>query len=142
MNNQENQIKRKSAEANDGVVAAPAHHKIIFENERVRVLDVRVAPGAIVPAHTHQWASVNYVLSFSDFLRFDADGNVDLDSRTADTGFGEGAVKWLSANPPLHSVKNIGDREIRAISVELKDQRFGSNSDQTAICEKNRQRTD
>jgi hypothetical protein len=29
----------------DGPVAAPEHHKVIFENERVRVVELRVGPG-------------------------------------------------------------------------------------------------
>ena len=33
----------------DALVAAPRHHKLLFENERVRVLEVRIPPGDLVP---------------------------------------------------------------------------------------------
>ena len=42
----------------DAVIAAPSNHTIIFENERVRVLRVTIAPGATEPMHTHAWPSV------------------------------------------------------------------------------------
>jgi hypothetical protein len=42
----------------DAVVAAPTSHRIVFENEDVRVLEVTVAPGVHEPEHTHRWPSV------------------------------------------------------------------------------------
>jgi hypothetical protein len=42
----------------DAVVAAPASHRIIFENDRVRVLSVTIPPGKTEPVHTHKWPSV------------------------------------------------------------------------------------
>ena len=33
----------------DAVIAAPKHHTLIFENERVRVLDTRIPVGDTVP---------------------------------------------------------------------------------------------
>lgn len=108
-------------ESMDAAIAAPDHHKVIFENERVRVLELKVEPGETVPIHTHRWATVNYVLSHSDFLSRDADGQVKLDSRADVSGVKEGAVFYLPPNPPLHSVENIGADDLRGITVELKD---------------------
>lgn len=45
----------------DAMVAAPEHHEVLLENERVRVLDSRIKPGDTVPVHTHRWASVLYI---------------------------------------------------------------------------------
>jgi quercetin dioxygenase-like cupin family protein len=107
-------------DALDAMVTAPDHHEILLENERVRVLDSRIKPGETVPVHTHRWASVLYVLGTSDFIRYDTGGNAVFDSRTAATNVKPGTVVW---SPPLrpHSVENVGDTEIRVISVELKD---------------------
>ncbi len=104
----------------DAMVAAPEHHEVLLENERVRVLDSRIKPGETVPVHTHRWASVLYVLGTSDFIRYDTEGNAVFDSRAATSHVETGAVSW---SPPLcaHSVENVGDTEIRVISVELKD---------------------
>jgi hypothetical protein len=38
----------------DAVVAAPKHHKVIFENERLRVLEVTLEPNDEEPIH-HRW---------------------------------------------------------------------------------------
>lgn len=53
----------------DALVAAPAHHRLLLENSRVRVLDTQIAPGQRTPVHTHQWPAVHYVLSGSAFVR-------------------------------------------------------------------------
>ncbi len=37
----------------DGVKAAPETHKVIFENEHVRVLEVKIPPHSKEPVHTH-----------------------------------------------------------------------------------------
>lgn len=42
----------------DAVVAAPKHHKVLFENERVRVLEVTLEPNDEEPIHHHRWPSV------------------------------------------------------------------------------------
>jgi oxalate decarboxylase/phosphoglucose isomerase-like protein (cupin superfamily) len=86
----------------------------------VRVLDSRIQPGERVPVHTHRWASVLYILGTSDFIRYDPDGKVVFDSRTAASPVDRGAVTW---SPPLqaHSVENLGEKDIRVINVELKD---------------------
>ena len=108
-------------ESFDGPVAAPEHHKVVFENERVRIMEFTVPPGDVVPVHTHRWQSINYVFSLSDFISFDADGNVKFDSRKDRFAAKEGEAFCLPPLPPLHSVENVGKGEMRGISVELKD---------------------
>jgi len=51
---------------NDAVIAAPRNHKILLENENVRVLDVTVLPGETEAVHSHRWPSVLY-MAFSTF---------------------------------------------------------------------------
>ncbi len=103
----------------DALSAAPRHHTLLLENDRVRVLETRIPPGELVPLHTHRWPSVLHVLSWSDFIRRDASGAVSLDSRTAGRGGSPPSVGWSEALPP-HSLENVGAAEIRVISVELK----------------------
>lgn len=103
----------------DAMTAAPEHHEILMENDQVRVLDTRLGSGERTPVHTHSWPATLYVMSWSDFLRRDADGNVIVDSRSWDRQPAAGEALWL---PPLtpHSVENIGQSELRLIAVELK----------------------
>ncbi|HEY0659116.1 MAG TPA: cupin domain-containing protein [Pyrinomonadaceae bacterium] len=117
---QNNSPQEEWLDALDAVVAAPEHHRVLLETERVRVLDTLIKPGDETPVHTHRRSSVNYVLSASDFIRFDAAGNVVFDSRAAQVDLKTGTAL---SSPPLapHSVRNVGDSEIHVISVELKD---------------------
>jgi hypothetical protein len=100
----------------DAVIAAPKHHKLILENERVRVLDTRIPVGDTVPVHTHRWPAIYYTIQASDFIRRDQDGNVTFDSRTSPLRATANFLEYLAP----HSVENVGEVEIHLISVELK----------------------
>jgi hypothetical protein len=104
----------------DALIAAPEYHRLLFENEYVRVLEVRIKPGQFVPVHTHRWPCAAYVMSGSDFIRRDGEGNVLFDSRTAGSPAPTPATQWVPPLPP-HSVENIGKTEIVLISTELKE---------------------
>jgi len=103
----------------DALSAAPRHHTLLLENDRVRVLDTRIPPGDLVPVHTHRRPSVLYVLSWSDFIRRDASGTVVLDSRAAGSAGSPPSVLWSEAPPP-RSLEDVGAVEVRIISVEIK----------------------
>jgi hypothetical protein len=102
----------------DALKAAPRHHTLLLENDLMRVLDTRVGPGQTVPLHTHRWPGALYIVSWSDFIRRDAQGSVLVDSRTA-TKPAPGRALWSGPLPP-HTLENVGEFELRAISVELK----------------------
>jgi len=103
----------------DALVAAPEHHTLLLENEWVRVLDTRIAAGGRTAVHTHRWPSVYYVISWSGFLRRDAAGEITADGRAPSSMPGPAAALWSPPLPP-HSLENVGETEIRLISVELK----------------------
>lgn len=42
----------------DAVIAAPGNHKVLFENDRLRVLEVILKPDEEEPTHHHRWPSV------------------------------------------------------------------------------------
>lgn len=104
----------------DALVAAPTHHSLLMENDRVRVIQTLIPPGEMVPVHTHCWPCVMHVLSWSDFVRRDEHGRVLLDSRDLALPDPPPAIVWSEPLPP-HSVENVGSSVIRIIAVELKD---------------------
>jgi hypothetical protein len=104
----------------DALTAAPDNHRVILENDRVRVLDTSIPAGGRTPVHTHRWPAVLYILSWSDFVRYDDKGNVLLDSRTVDALKVPPTVLWSAALPP-HSLENVGGADLHVISVELKE---------------------
>ena len=102
----------------DAMKVASDNHEVFLENDYIRVLDARVAAGERTPVHTHQWPGVLYVMGWSDFIRFDADANILFDSHTMST-LEPGASLWSDALPP-HYVHNIDGKELRVITIELK----------------------
>lgn len=104
----------------DAVVAAPQNHKILLENDKVRVLEVTLLPGEKEPLHHHQRPSTLYIMSAGDFIDYDGEGNVILDSRK----FPEPATYPLTIfkNPEApHQAENLSKTEtIKLIRVEMK----------------------
>ena len=93
---------------------------MLFENDRVRVLEVRIPSGETVPVHTHRWAAVLHLQSWSDHVRRDEAGAIVFDSRNATHPPAVPSAVWCEPLPP-HSVENVGDAELLVVSVELKD---------------------
>jgi hypothetical protein len=104
----------------DAVIAAPQYHRLVLENDRVRVLDTRIPVGEIVPVHSHRWPAIYYTIAAGDFVRRDGEGNVLFDSRTVPGMLTSSSATFVECLPP-HSVENVSSSEIHLISVELKD---------------------
>lgn len=66
----------------DALVAAPEHHRALFENDFVRVLETHIPAGARTAVHTHCWPNVQHVLSTTEFVRRDGDGAVVFDTKS------------------------------------------------------------
>ena len=103
----------------DALVAAPAHHTLLLENERVRVLETRIPAGETTAVHTHRWPNVQYVVSSPDFIRRDGEGAVLLDTRLSRPTAQSPATLWSEPLPP-HSIEDVGETDLRVIMVELK----------------------
>lgn len=88
----------------------PDHYKVVFENERVRVLEYTDEPGTVTTPHEHP-DSVMYTLS--SFRRRIVQGDVQREVELQ-----AGTVGWLPAQQ--HHGENIGDTPSHAIFVELK----------------------
>ena len=103
----------------DALIAAPDHHRLILENESVRVLDTSIPPGSTTPLHTHVWPSVLHVLSWSSFVRRDETGNVLLDSRSVPELAASPGTIWSGPLGP-HTLENVGTTTLHVIAIEIK----------------------
>jgi quercetin dioxygenase-like cupin family protein len=85
--------------------------KVLLENDRVRVTEVRLKPGDKMSMHTHP-AYIVYTLSGTR-LRFTfPDGTSrEAETKKGDTVFTDGIT---------HAIENIGTNEMVSIDVELK----------------------
>jgi hypothetical protein len=102
----------------DAVLAAPDSHRVLLENDQVRVLEVMIEPGVREPEHTHQPPSVMFIDSPAR-TRYYVDGTLTAESPPRDGGPVVPVVRWLEPEGP-HSVENIDDFLFHAIRVELK----------------------
>ncbi|MDB4901651.1 MAG: hypothetical protein JWQ63_932 [Mucilaginibacter sp.] len=104
----------------DALIVSSQHHKLLLENEFVRVLDANIPPGEMTTIHTHRFAASHIVISWSDFIRYDAEGNVLLDSRNLGKTVSTHTALWSEPLGP-HALKNVGSNDLHIISVELKE---------------------
>ena len=96
--------------AQDPAKVSPETHKVILENDRVRVLEVRVKAGEKVPTHSHP-ANVVYFLNDAK-ERFTCP-----DGKTTDREDKAGVAMWSEA--VTHSAENVGTTETHVIQIEL-----------------------
>ena len=106
----------------DGVKAAPETHKVIFENEHVRVLQVTIPPHSKEPVHTHCLPSTLYIQQIGDIIVGDPDGKIVFDSRQMKESEKQKApfVLWNAGEGP-HWDENPTDVAIKIIQIEHKD---------------------
>ena len=103
----------------DGVLAAPDSHRVLFENEHTRVLEVTIAPGEREPAHTHRWPSVMVVHQPARIRYYTGDVLTFTSPEQPLPAEGAPRASWLEPEGP-HSVENIDARSYGALRIELK----------------------
>lgn len=101
----------------DPVVTNPDLYKVVFENDRVRVLEYRDKPGDRTTPHGHP-DSVMYTVSSFRRRLYAADGG------QRDVELPAGMIGWLPAQ--WHSGHNIGGTDTHVIFIELKEEASGS----------------
>ena len=102
----------------DPVETNPDHYSVVFENDRVRVLAYRDAPGHRTTPHDHPDSVMVTLSGFRRRLHGD-------DGATRDVEMSAGITGWLPAQ--RHAGENIGDTETHVVFVELKGD--GGNGD-------------
>ena len=105
--------------ADDPVTSNPDAYSVIFENDRVRVLEYHDRPGHLTTPHGHP-DSVMYTLS--SFRR-----RLHVRGEHRDVELAAGFAGWLPAQE--HAGENIGDTESHVIFVELKESAPETTSD-------------
>ena len=103
----------------DGPGAAPDHHRVVFENDRVRIVETVIRAGDTAPLHTHRAPHLVIISSGSHFVRRNETGNVLFDTRTAVPDFVMPPYSW-SDGMSAHTLENTGADDIVAILVELR----------------------
>ncbi len=98
----------------DALQVAPNVYKVVFENERVRVLGFVTEPGQKWPVHSHP---DSVAVSLSDYsVRNIIPGQPPTERHSK-----LGDVRWISATS--HIGENTGATEMRGLIIELKERK-------------------
>ena len=95
----------------DPTVTDPDKYRVVFENDRVRVLEYVDQPGQRTSPHQHP---DSVMVTLSSFRR-----RLHHDGGTRDVEIPAGLATWLPAQS--HSGENVGDTPTHTIFVELKE---------------------
>jgi hypothetical protein len=108
----------ESASSQDATAVQPQSYRVVFENDRLRVLEYNSRPGMGIcgdGTHTHP-AHLTVVLSGGSVRIRTPDGKV-VERRDIPAG----TVFWSEAE--THSVENISGSNVRSLLIELKSGR-------------------
>lgn len=91
--------------------------RLLFENDRVRVWDLRLEPGESTGLHRHETDFLYVVIGDGELQTVFPDGTSDPPRLMQD-----GEVRFREVNgESVHAALNTGDKPWRNIVVELKD---------------------
>ena len=92
--------------------AAPNVYRQLFDNEKVRVSEIKFNPGDKAPMHAHPWPHAVYVIEAGQLTLTHPDGSVSIADAKA------GDVLYMPAE--THEAVNTGTTLVRATVTELK----------------------
>jgi beta-alanine degradation protein BauB len=102
----------KMAMADDPLTVGPDIYKLLFENDRVRVMQVTFAPGAKIAMHSHPDHVTTIISGGTLKLSY-------LDGSSKELAGKPGDAVWIPAE--AHAAENIGTTEVVAVVTELKE---------------------
>ena len=101
----------------DSMYADPDHHRIIFENEWVRILELILLPGEKESLHTHKCPGV-MVIDQTSAMRYYGEDNVPLFDVPMPLG-NQKQIMWREPQG-LHALENRGEKPCHAFRIEQK----------------------
>jgi len=96
----------------DVMEVAKSGYNLLLENNKVRVLEIKLKPGEKSPMHNHPNDHVIYVVKDAKFKLNFPNGETEVFELV------EGQVKWIKAGS--HQTENIGSTDGHCIVVENK----------------------
>jgi hypothetical protein len=96
----------------DPLKITPQTHKLLFENQFVRVTESNVPAGGTEPKHAHPHSVTVYLADSDSEIKTFPDGKTSRVHRTA------GTAAWSEAI--VHEIKNVGTTPSHTIRIELK----------------------
>lgn len=102
----------------DAVSAAPENHRVLYEDDVVRVISVSVKAGTQEKAHHHRWPSVFVIDSMVHLEDFDGATGKQIPLPVPE----KFDPPLIAKMPPqgLHFVRNLDSRDFHGTRVEFK----------------------
>jgi quercetin dioxygenase-like cupin family protein len=100
----------------DGEISPNVGTQLLFENDRVRVWDLQLAPGESTGLHRHTTDFLYVVIGDGTLQTRFADGAAEAPRQMRD---GDVRFREVTAES-IHEAVNVGDRTWRNIVIELK----------------------
>ncbi len=106
----------------DAVAAAPNSHRVLLEDEKIRVLRVEVAPGVTEPVHDHRWPSVMYFEQPQaiTYITYKLINGKPVEAERFDAPAFAKSQTVRSDPEELHAITNRGSASFVAIRIEFK----------------------
>jgi hypothetical protein len=110
----------------DAVIAAPGNHRVLFENDILRVLEVTLLDGEEEPTHHHRWPSV-FVFDQVQGPVHDLGPNGEMlppnrdVMRAVQAWNGRGCLVVHMAPQEAGRVRNASGKTVHGIRVEMKN---------------------
>src|SRR5262249_33278564 len=107
--------KAQGTEGDPVPVEQEPHHKLVFENQYIKVLRVAVKPGETTLFHTHSLDNVAVVLSNASMRnQFAGKDWVEAPAK-------EGAVRLSpgTSKPYTHRISNVGSSTFHVFDIEV-----------------------
>ncbi len=110
----------------DAVVAAPKHHKVLFENDNLRVLEVTLPNEDEEPVHHHRWPSVFVFDQVGGPIHVIAPDGTPLPPnrdviQAVQAWDGKGSLVVHMAPQPAGRVFNASGKTVHGIRIEMKN---------------------
>ena len=96
----------------DPLRVTPQTHKLLFENQFVRVIESKAPAGGTEPKHAHPHSVTVYLADSDAEITTFPDGKTSRVHRKA------GTAGWSEAT--VHEIKNVGATSSHTIRIELK----------------------
>lgn len=97
-------------------VGKEPHHRVVFEDDRLRVLDVNIPPGATTLEHSHDHDLVTVSIGQAD-TRTRAPG-ADWGAVRPRRPLGDVSATEYAGQPGVHTIQNVGSDLYHLIAVE------------------------
>jgi hypothetical protein len=109
----------------DAVAAAPKHHKVLFENDNLRVLEVTLPHEDEEPVHHHRWPSVFVFDQVGGPIHDVAPDGTPLPPnrdvmQAIQQWDGKGCLVVRMAPQPAGRVFNASGKTVHGIRIEMK----------------------